>query len=249
MKDAADNKKWDITSRELCKIDSNAAYSARACKERYENIKSGNVVPTGLLAQLDTPAQHEVRRIEKILTYYSQKLVEVKKEALQEIEEAHSAASATNGRASHPSAPSDISSNGALPDGSWSPSRRAMDVDSDLTGLDTWMLRTIRMAEQDKSLQERLGGLKLPPPTDMTQLELHAELEARGLERSGKKERLVGLVQAARNGNQDLQKSILPADASRLRAMLEKRAGKETNGDDSEYRSTSHGSKRRRVTE
>ena len=243
LKDAAESKKWDLASRELSKIDVGSGFSSRACKERYENIKSDKAVASSaLLSRLDTPAQNEVKRIEKILAYYSAKLVETKKEAMQEIDDAHAATTAalSNGRAAasqhRPTMPRHASSLGgartpATGATDFAPSKRAMDVDVDLTGLDTWMLRTMRTAgagqdgkEGDLAARLAADGLVLPAVEEMTMVELQAELEARGLQRDGRKEKLAEIVRAARAGKAgSLVKSILAPDEGRLRGLLKKR--------------------------
>ena len=56
MKVAAEKTKWDITSRELGKMDLDGGYSTRACRERYEKLKKGKAGATA--AQIETtPAQ------------------------------------------------------------------------------------------------------------------------------------------------------------------------------------------------
>ena len=226
MKEAAEKAKWDLVSRELLKMDKSSEYSSRACRERFEDLKSGKTVSQTVAAAFDTPAQQEVKRLEKLIKSYVQKLGEAKRGAQQEVEEAFGLPSG--------SSPGPSNEHGVQENGDLSASTRAMDVDTDLTGLDTWMLRTIRIAEQDAQLEKRLGGINLPNIDDMTGNELAAELQARGLARDGNKTKLLSLVKAARSGSKNLPKSILPADVEPLRAMLNKRASKLAKDDDYE---------------
>ena len=219
MKITAEKAKWDLASRELLKIDKGSEYSSRACKERFENLQSGKVVSPATAPVLDTPAQHEVQRLEKLINYYTQKLGEAKMDAQKEIDNVFGSPFIDS--------PTPYGQQAMDPNAEFSPSGRAMDVDADLTGLDTWMLRSMRIAEQDAQLEKRLGGLKLPEVDEMTSIELSAELTARGLARDGNKQKLVSLVKAARAGARDLQKSILPADTAALRSLLAKRGKKE----------------------
>lgn len=236
MKEAAESKKWELTSRELSRFDSNSSYSSRACKERFEKLQDGTVHSTATLPTINTPVQQELKRITGILEYYSKKLVDVKAEAQKELGEALAQdAPAIRDLAQDTSAPL------AASDRDFSPSRRAMDVDSDLTGLDTWMLRTMRMAKQDSEVEKRLDGLALPEVDDMTGIELHAELLARGLVRDGRKEKLASLVKDARNGSNKVPRSILPPDVAPLRELLAKRAKRANKG-----RTANGGSARRR---
>ena len=224
MKEAAEKTKWELVSRELVKIDRNSEYSSRACRERFEDLKNGKIASETIAAAFDTPAQQEVKRLEKLIKYYVQKLGDAKRDARQEVEDAFGL-------------PSDSSSStsdehGIQDNGGFSPSSRAIDVDTNLTGLDTWMLRTIRIAEQDARIEKRLGGFDLPDVDEMTGVELAAELQARGLARDGNKPKLLSLVKAARSGSKNLPKSILPADVEPLRKLLNKRIHKALGKDD-----------------
>ena len=232
MKAAAEKTKWDLTSRELSKMDLNGGYSTRACRERYEKLKSGKAVSMATPIEL-TPAQAEVKRLEDLIVFYNQKLTNAKADVDKEQE---SVATTQDGNDDEEEGEEEEEEGNSLRgnenmvpnfDPNFAPSSRAMDVDKDLTGMETWMLRSIRLNEQDAQAEKRLRGITFPPIEDMNSTELAAELLARGIARNGNKQKLEATVKAARAGNNGLSKSIVVPNVTPLKILLAKRADRE----------------------